>query len=118
MTNGAQSRVRVPRMPAAWAGGGVLLALAFALTLPLRAQTFTVLYMFAGKADGQYPQAGVILDGAGNLYGTTLAGGASDNCGTIGPGCGTVFKLDPAGARPCFTSSRDTRTTGQLPTTE
>ena len=47
----------------------------------------TVLHSFAGGADGQYPAAGVILDAAGNLYGTTLSGGANN--------CGTVFKIAP-----------------------
>ncbi|MGD0569471.1 MAG: choice-of-anchor tandem repeat GloVer-containing protein [Candidatus Sulfotelmatobacter sp.] len=44
-----------------------------------------VLYTFAGGADGSNPQAGLILDASGNLYGTTSAGGANGN--------GTVFKL-------------------------
>jgi uncharacterized repeat protein (TIGR03803 family) len=37
--------------------------------------------------DGYDPWAGVVRDAAGNLYGTTTAGGGS--------GCGTVFKLAP-----------------------
>lgn len=49
----------------------------------------TVLYSFTGGADGAYPQGGVILDTAGNLYGTTFSGGPS--------GAGVVFKLDPTG---------------------
>jgi uncharacterized repeat protein (TIGR03803 family) len=51
--------------------------------------TETVLYMFQGGSDGYYPQAGVILDAAGNLYGTTSAGGSFCEVG----GCGTVFEL-------------------------
>src|SRR5450755_2970729 len=47
----------------------------------------TVLYSFAGQADGAGPQAGLAFDAAGNLYGTTAAGGTSGN--------GTVFKLAP-----------------------
>jgi uncharacterized repeat protein (TIGR03803 family) len=51
--------------------------------------------------DGERPQAGLIQDAAGNLYGTTTAGGANSNpsCGsTFGSvGCGTVFKLDTTG---------------------
>jgi uncharacterized repeat protein (TIGR03803 family) len=46
----------------------------------------TVLHSFAG-ADGSFPFAGVILDKAGNLYGTTNNGGAF--------GWGTVFKIAP-----------------------
>jgi uncharacterized repeat protein (TIGR03803 family) len=49
----------------------------------------TVLYSFAGKPDGGDPLAGLVRDRAGNLYGTTLYGGASDN--------GTVFELDKTG---------------------
>lgn len=41
------------------------------------------------KSDGQNPQAGVVRDSAGNLYGTTRYGGAN--------GYGVVFKLDPSG---------------------
>lgn len=47
-------------------------------------------YSFAGIPDGAYPAfSQVAFDKAGNLYGTTYAGGASDN--------GTVFKLTPSG---------------------
>jgi uncharacterized repeat protein (TIGR03803 family) len=54
------------------------------LTLPAQAQTFTVLHTFTGP-DGLTPYAGVTLDGAGNLYGTTFAGGTN--------GLGTVYEL-------------------------
>jgi len=49
----------------------------------------TVLHSFTGKPDGSNPTASVILDAAGNLYGTTTYGGVSD--------AGTVYTLDPAG---------------------
>ncbi len=49
----------------------------------------TVLYSFRGGADGRTPQAGLMRDAAGNLYGVTLHGGTS--------GAGVVFKLDTAG---------------------
>lgn len=46
----------------------------------------TVLYRFQGKPDGQFPPGGLAMDSSGNLYGTTVKGGAF--------GFGTVFKLD------------------------
>ncbi len=46
--------------------------------------TETVLHNFAGGAsDGQYPFAGVIMDGKGNLYGDTEEGGAARLQGTV-----------------------------------
>lgn len=47
----------------------------------------TLLYTFLGGNDGASPYAGLTFDTAGNLYGTTYAGGAR--------GDGTVFKLTP-----------------------
>ena len=49
----------------------------------------TVLHSFTGGTDGGSPDAGVIRDGNGNLYGTTVEGGASN--------AGTVFKLSITG---------------------
>jgi uncharacterized repeat protein (TIGR03803 family) len=47
----------------------------------------TILHSFAGGADGLGPNSGVILDAAGNLYGTTFTGGAFNS--------GTIFKIAP-----------------------
>ena len=59
--------------------------------------TETVLHAFSQKTDGRYPSAGLIEDNAGNLYGTTTQGGASDKPRCESHGCGTVFKLAPDG---------------------
>lgn len=52
----------------------------------VHAQKETVLHSFLGGAeDGQWPYSNLLLDGQGNLYGTTSFGGPSGN--------GTVFKF-------------------------
>jgi uncharacterized repeat protein (TIGR03803 family) len=69
----------------------------------------TVLYRFTGGTDGQFPAAGLVLDAAGNLYGTTQYGGpVTAACGI---GCGTVFKLDSSGN---LTPLHDVGSTGGL----
>lgn len=75
-----------------------MLALATVATPSLTAQTFNVLYNFAGGSDGasSSPYA-ALIDVKGKLYGTTMAGGTTGLCeGQSGPpGCGTVFQLTP-----------------------
>jgi hypothetical protein len=44
--------------------------------------TYTDLHDFTGGSDGGYPGGGVTLDKKGNLYGTTVLGGA-DNFGVV-----------------------------------
>jgi uncharacterized repeat protein (TIGR03803 family) len=51
----------------------------------------TVLHTFTGGADGANPQASLVLDTAGDLYGTTYAGGVSN--------AGTVFEVTRAGKK-------------------
>ncbi|MHB8654648.1 MAG: choice-of-anchor tandem repeat GloVer-containing protein [Terriglobia bacterium] len=54
--------------------------------------TEKVLYNFGATSnDGSQPFAGLVMDAAGNLYGTTKYGGGSTTC--INVGCGTVFEL-------------------------
>jgi uncharacterized repeat protein (TIGR03803 family) len=54
----------------------------------------TTLHIFeGGTADGIQPLGGLLRDGAGDLYGTTIYGGIGNN----GTGCGIVFKLAPDG---------------------
>jgi uncharacterized repeat protein (TIGR03803 family) len=68
-------------------GGAIGLGTVFKITA---AGTETILHSFGSSAtDGQTPRAGVIMDNAGNLYGTTLMGGANQ--------IGTVFKIDTSG---------------------
>ncbi len=50
-----------------------------------------VIHSFRGGMDGSFPISHLILDPAGNLYGTTSEGGAP------GCSCGTIFMLAPSG---------------------
>lgn len=69
------------------------IAIVFVLTGPAtqsaQAQTYKVIYNFIGAPSGWAPYAGLTMDAAGSLYGTT-----SD--GVNGPG--TVFELTPKGS--------------------
>ncbi len=65
-----------------------------------------VLYSFNGSPDGENPEAGLVLDQSGNLYGTTSLGGAD--------GQGTVFKVDTAGQETVLYSFKGT-TDGRSP---
>ena len=61
----------------------------------------SVLYAFGTNPnDGFTPQAGLVMDESGNLYGTTAHGGQLSGAICKGPftvGCGTVFKVTPSG---------------------
>jgi len=56
----------------------------------------TILHNFGGSGDGALPETGVVEDAAGNLYGTTGAGG-DYKCNNQYYGCGTIFKLNSKG---------------------
>ena len=56
----------------------------------------TVLHAFKGTTDGSQPQSSLVMDSAGNLFGTTPFGGDL-SCGDSGEGCGVVFEIDTAG---------------------
>jgi uncharacterized repeat protein (TIGR03803 family) len=57
-----------------------------------KAARFATIYNFVsadgGAGDANNPYAGLVIDGAGNLFGTSYAGGAG--------GLGTVYELSPA----------------------
>jgi uncharacterized repeat protein (TIGR03803 family) len=59
----------------------------FKLTPSQNGWTFTDLYDFTGGSDGSCPYGGVLIDDAGNLYGTTAAGGEY--------GYGVVWEITP-----------------------
>jgi uncharacterized repeat protein (TIGR03803 family) len=61
-----------------------------------RSDTLEVLHSFT-TGDGQYPQAGLTMDAAGNLYGTTANGGVN--------GFGTVFQLTPNESKTAWTET-------------
>lgn len=93
-----QTQIAGPR----WGGGmikrisNVLFLLVIGAAQNAQAQTYSILHNFTSTGgDGADPHAGLIMDKAGDLYGTTLYGGSSTNCGI--DGCGTVFRLDPSG---------------------
>ena len=67
----------------------ILTLLAAACAAHLPAQTFSVIYNFAGGSDGATPLAGLVMDSQGNLYGTASAGGTEDT--------GTVYEVTTSG---------------------
>jgi uncharacterized repeat protein (TIGR03803 family) len=83
-----------------WNGGldlrttAALMAVAILLIVmaaqPAEGQTFTTLHGFNGPPDGAMPTGGLVMDAAGDLYGTTQYGGAA--------GYGMVFKLTRSGS--------------------
>ncbi|MGH6889209.1 MAG: choice-of-anchor tandem repeat GloVer-containing protein [Rhizomicrobium sp.] len=83
-------------------------ALALFVSPGAQAKGFAVLYSFAGGSDGIWPEADLIRDENGNLYGTTDYGGGQ-GCNNSNE-CGTVFKLAPDGTETvlhAFTGGRD-----------
>src|ERR1022692_3220542 len=89
---------------------GLVWAAAAIAAPPAQAQTYSVLHSFkGGTADGENPEAGLLMDKAGNLYGTTVDG---PQCSPA-PGThfsGIVFKLGTTGTETVLTSSGGVRT--------
>jgi len=58
--------------------------------------SYKLLYRFAGGNDGAYPQAGLVFDSSGNLYGAAAGGGANVcSYSDITNTCGVIFQLTP-----------------------
>jgi uncharacterized repeat protein (TIGR03803 family) len=73
----------------AWGGGATCVNCGTVFKLRTTGGTFTLLHTFKGGTDGQLPYAGLLRDGAGNLFGTTYLGGSFNG--------GTAFKIDSVG---------------------
>jgi len=91
--------------------GGLALAVVFSALLVVQtveAQSYTLLHSFGVRqSDGVLPETGLILDSAGNLYGTTAVGGSH--------GDGIVFKLDRSGKETILHDFRHGRDDGDWP---
>jgi uncharacterized repeat protein (TIGR03803 family) len=88
------------------------LTLVFALLGPAavpvaQAQTYSVVHSFRGEPDGADPQASLIQDPAGNLYGTTSEGGKTN--------AGSVFTLNTSGNESVLHSFTQNRHDGSFP---
>jgi uncharacterized repeat protein (TIGR03803 family) len=71
------------------------------------AGTYNLLYSFQCSPDGAYPEAGLVRDSSGNLYGTTFNGGQYGN--------GTVFKVTSSGSESVLHSFAGPRSDGEDP---
>ncbi len=94
MTKTELSRIQVSQPRARTVKGGwalfIALTIATAVAVPATAQTFTVLHEFAGAPnDGGNPRGHLLRDSAGNIFGTTFAGGSVSE--------GTIFRLSSSG---------------------
>ena len=72
-------------------GGGTGLGNIFELSPGAGGWTYTDLFDFQDPSQGAFPQGTVVLDGNGNLYGTTFDGGQY----SCGAGCGVVWEITP-----------------------
>lgn len=73
-------------------GGECSVGTVFELQPGASGWTYSLLHSFCGN-DGNSLEGGLVIDQAGNLYGTATEGGAEAECGMVG--CGVVFELSP-----------------------
>ncbi len=74
-----------------YCNGANSLGSVFKLTFSNGSWTYTDLHDFSGP-DGAMPQSNLVIDSAGNLYGTASIGGTGTACTG---GCGVAFKITP-----------------------
>lgn len=74
-------------------GGSAGVGTLFELSLSSGIWSENVLYSFSGTS-GDYPFSGVVLDGAGAIYGQTMSGGIPGDCSAI-LGCGVIYQVTP-----------------------
>ncbi|MGA3054069.1 MAG: choice-of-anchor tandem repeat GloVer-containing protein [Candidatus Korobacteraceae bacterium] len=78
----------------------IVVALLLIFVLRAQAQTFNVIHHFTGGLDGGSPYAGLTMDAAGNLFGTTCG----TPCVAGASNAGTVFRLARNGSGWLFTT--------------
>jgi uncharacterized repeat protein (TIGR03803 family) len=97
----------------AFVGGPQFAGTIFKLSKNGGSWTEQPIYQFSGGADGEFPLSTLVMDGSGNLYGTTIGGG--------NVGHGVVFELTPASGNAMWTEtilhSFDADGDGQQPQT-
>ena len=87
----APSKSNAKHLPMRSAIYAAMFALLLAIISPsAQAQTFHALHEFTGGSDGEFPEAVLLRDSAGNLFGTAFSGGANT--------AGVVFKIDSTNA--------------------
>jgi uncharacterized repeat protein (TIGR03803 family) len=77
-------------------GGANGLGAVYELTPSASGWTETILHNFQGDSDGANPVGGVVIDKAGNVFGTTFDGGIN--------GGGTIYELSPSSSGWTFTT--------------